>query len=263
MTTSQSLHPSAAPASTPAALRPTWKRRLALAVTGFLASTLPLVWGAGSLLQLVGGVEPEHRYHQLTGQGVLLAALWLVGPLTLVVAGWRGRRPAATAGLVHVGFVAATVLAGATIPGDGVRAVAGIVAVSAALLWWALPQRPRVSLARRTLDPVLGPVGLATAALYTPFVITQRTLQATKHDEHADLTHYFDMAWVGLVVVAVLLLAAVVRDGGRLAVVGGAASLVIGASGLILDITPVWSGGAAAIGVLAVLAGGFRSRRSS
>jgi hypothetical protein len=233
----------------PPVTRPSALRRVAVGLTGFLAGALPLMWGTGSLVELLTGQESEHRFHQLTGQGVLLAVLWLYGVGRLVVAGWRGRRPAPSAALAHLTFVAATLVTVAFVPGQGVVAVALIVAVTGALLWLALPQRPRLRL-RAALDPLLTPVALLGAALYTPFVLSERTLQATSHDEHAEMTHYFDMAWVCVVLVAVSVIAALFPAARRLGLLAGLGTVVVGATRLAFVGEPAWSLAAVTLGVV-------------
>jgi hypothetical protein len=251
----------AAPTSPrPSVPRPSLPRRLALAVTGVPALALPLVWGLGSLVELLTGHEADHRFHQVTGQGVLLGVLWALGPVALLLAGWRGRQPAAWAGPAHLAFVIATAVAAAFVPGDGVVPLAGVVVVTGALLWWALPVRPPVRGTVTGLDPVLTPVALVATALFAPYVLAQRTLQADRHDEHAAMTHYFDMAWVSLAVVALLLIAASCRGARPLTVPAGAGCLVIGSAGLLLlDHGTTWSAGVVALGV-AVLAAGRLQR---
>ena len=54
--------------------RPSRRRRAALVLSGVLVLALPLLWGLGSLVALLTGHEADHRFHQLTGEGVLLHA---------------------------------------------------------------------------------------------------------------------------------------------------------------------------------------------
>jgi hypothetical protein len=229
--------------------RPGRLRRTALVLAGVLAGALPTMWGLASLLELAGGNEPEHRFHQLTGQGLLLSFLWLYGVVRLAVAGWRGARPTTAAGLTHLAFVAGTVLCAATVSGQGVLFVAGVTVLTGGLLWLALPHRPGLRGALGGLDPLLTPLALLGAALYTPYVLAQRTLQATAHDSHADLTHYFDMAWVCTVVVLLACVAALAPRARELALPAGAGSLVIGLAGLAFTTSMLWS-------VLAIVLGG-------
>lgn len=239
-----------APTTAQAPARPSALRRSALAVTCVLAGALPLAWGTSSVVQLVTGTEPDHRFHQLTGQGVLLAVLWLGALLPLLAAGWRGRRPATAAALAHVALAIGAGLAGLLAPGNGGLLLAGIVVVTGVLLWLALPVRP--GRPAGGLDPLVAPVALAAAALYAPFVIDQAARQRAFADEHARMSHYFDMAWLGIVVVILLVAAALVPAARRLARVAGASSLVIGAARLAFTSDVTWSWLAAAVGVVAV-----------
>ena len=136
---------------------------------------------------LLTGFEPDHRFHQVTGQGVLTGMLWLAGLLPLVVAGWRGRRPSTAAGLQHLAFVAASVIAGLSVPGDGVVALALIIAVTGALVWAAsLPLRPRLRGAFGSLDPALAPVAALTAALYRALRARPACPAGASHDGRPD-----------------------------------------------------------------------------
>src|SRR4051794_41952267 len=83
-----------APPALPRTDRPSALRRTLLVASAVPACALPTLWGAGTVVELVTGAERDHLFHQLTGQGLLLSALWLGGLLPLVVAGWRGARPA-------------------------------------------------------------------------------------------------------------------------------------------------------------------------
>jgi hypothetical protein len=239
-----------APTPVETASRPSALRRSALALTGVAAGALPLAWGISSLVQLVTGAEPEHRFHQLTGQGVLLAVLWLGALLPLLVAGWRGRRPAPAAAVAHVALVVGVVIAGLLAPGNGGLLLAGIVVVTGGLIWLALPVRPGRPAAR--LDPLLAPAALAAAALYAPFVIDQAARQRAFADEHARMSHYFDMAWLGTLVVLLLVAAALIPAARRLALAAGASSVVIGLARLVFTSDGTWSWLAAAVGVVAV-----------
>jgi hypothetical protein len=258
MTATAAARPSLAAADAPT--RPTVLRRIALVAAALPACALPVVWGGGAAGMLLTGYENDHRFHQATGQGVLLGVLWLAGLLPLIVAGWRGRRPSTAAGLHHLAFVAVSAAAGLFVPGDGVVALAVIVAVTGALVWAALPLRPRLRGSLGSLDPALAPVAALTAALYAPFVLAQRALQGTSHDEHAQMTHYFDMAWVSLVLVALALVAAVGGSARRLAVWSSAGTLVVGAARLAFTGELVWSSAAIALGVVGTVVAVLRLR---
>ena len=77
-------------------------RRSLLVVSGLLACAVPAVFTANITRMLLTGVEPDHRFHQLTGQGEILFALWLLPILALLRAGWHGRRPSPAAGWAHL-----------------------------------------------------------------------------------------------------------------------------------------------------------------
>jgi hypothetical protein len=217
------------------------------------------VWGISTVGELMTGAERDHLFHQLTGQGLLLSALWLGGLLPLVVAGWRGRRPSAAAGLAALAVPVAAVLAAVLAPGNGGVVVAGITAVTVGLLWTALPRRPR--LGGLDVDPVLAPVALLTAALYVPFVVDQGALQRHSGDEHAAFSHYFDMAWVGGILVVLAVAAAVVPAARRLVLVAMTGTVLIGAARSLITPEVTWSLLATALGLLGAAAGGLRLAR--
>ncbi len=242
-----------------AAPRPTALRRAALVATGVLACATPTMWGAATVGQIVTGTESDHLFHQLTGQGLLLSALWLGGLVPLVVAGWRGRRPSAPAALAHLAVVAAAVVSAALAPGAGGAVVAAVALVTGVLLWTALPQRP--VLAVSGLDPVLAPLALASAALYAPYVLAEAALQRHSGDEHAEYAHYFDMAWIGLALVVLAVAAAVVPAARRLAPFAMVGTLWIGAARFLVTGESTWSVLAVGLGVVGALAAAARLAR--
>ena len=234
--------------------RPSWARRTAVAGTGAFACLAPTVWGIAVVLQLATGTEADHRFHQVTGQGLLLCALWLAGLLPLVRAGWRGTAPSAVT-LVQAALMAGSGLAiGLLAPSAGGGPVGGYAVVSLALLWAALPARPRLRGLRGQLDPVLAPVVLLAAALMTPFVIGEVHLQNTSGDEHADMAHYFDMAWVCVALVLVGALAAAVPAARRRALWLTGGLVVIGAARIAFTPNLTWSLVAVALGVVGTAA---------
>ncbi len=249
-------HPTT-PGTAPA--RPTALRRVALVGTGVLACLLPAVWGAGVVVELVTGAERDHLFHQVTGQGLMLSALWLGGLLPLLVAGWRGRRPSASAGLAHAAVVGGAAVAAAFAPGDGGALVAAIALVTGALVWTALPQRPEIRVSG--LDPVLAPLALAAAALYAPFVVSETALQRHAGDEHAQYAHYFDMAWISLALVLLALAAAVVPAARRTALVVALGTLWIGAARFLITHETTWSLLAVGLGVVGTAAVAARLAR--
>jgi hypothetical protein len=242
---------------------PARSRRAAVAGTGLLACLLPLVWGCATAVELATGVQADHRFHQVTGQGLLLSVLWLAGLVPLVRAGLRGRRPSTVSGMHHLAFLAATLTVAVLSPGDGIAGVAVGTAVLTALLWTALPLRPDLRAAGVGLDLLLVPLALLTTALLTPFVLGQVDLQHTLVDEHAELAHYVDMAWVSLAVIALGACAAVSSAARSLAVWSSGGLLVIGAARLAFTPDRTWSGLAVGLGATGVLLGLARLRATT
>jgi hypothetical protein len=238
--------------------RPTAARRAVVAATGLLACLAPTVWGIAVIGMLATGTEADHRFHQVTGQGLLLCALWLAGLVPLLGAGWRGRPPSAVA-VLQAGAVPVSALAvGVFAPGAGALPVACYAVVSTALLWAALPARPRLRPLAGALDPVLAPFTLLAAALLTPFVIGEVELQNTSGDEHAHMAHYFDMAWLSVALVLVALVATVLPAARRQALWTTCGLVLVGAARIAFTPNLTWSLLAIVLGVVgtaAVLAG--------
>jgi hypothetical protein len=237
-----------------AASAPGVGRRIALALATLLTAALPIVWGIGSVVDLLSGKESDHRFHQLTGQGVLLSALWLGGLVPLIVAGWRRRTPPTHSALHFLAFAAAVVVAGALAPGNGGAVLAVVVVLTGSLLWWAMPARPALRAALRDgvrLDPVLAPIGLLTAALLTPYILDQAALQRAMANEHAKLSHYFDMAWVSLTITYLAVAAGLLVAARRLMLWAAAGLLVLGAGALSFTDDRVWPVLAVVLGVVA------------
>jgi hypothetical protein len=236
-------------------------RRAALGVAGLLSSFLPLSFGISATLQLLTGTEADHRFHQVTGQGVLVCALWLAALAPLLLAGLRGRRPSTQTGLHLLAFLGATAVAGILAPEGGAWMVALVGLVTNGLLWLALPLRPRLRGAFDDgLDPVLAPVTLLMAALVTPFALDQADLQHAMGDEHAEMGHYFDMAWVVFVLVALTAAAALSASARRLAVLSTAGLVVVGAARTLFTPDVTWSVLAMALGSVGLLLAVLRSR---
>jgi hypothetical protein len=239
--------------SEPARRGPSVPRRAAVAVTGLLACALPVVWGCATAVELATGVQADHRFHQVTGQGLLLSALWLGGLVPLVRAGLRGRRPSTSAALHALAFLTATVLAAALVPAD-LGLVAVITAGTTGLLWLALPVRPRLRGAwSGGLDLALAPAALLTAALVAPFALGQADLQHAGADEHAELTHYVDMAWVVLAIAALAAVAALCGAARSLSVWASAGLVVTGAARAAFTPDVTWSSLAVALGTAGLL----------
>ncbi|GGB89970.1 hypothetical protein N798_03735 [Knoellia flava TL1] len=254
MTTTQLLSTSSAETAAVQVSRPGRGRRAAVGLTALLACALPTSFAVSITGMLVTGAEADHRFHQLTGQGLLLAALWFGGLVPLIRAGWRGVRPTATAGYLHLAFVGSGLVAAAVSAGGGARSLLAIVAGTGALLWAALPLRPRLR-ARVSLDPVLTPLALAVAALLVPFAVDQLQLQlATTTGYHAENPHLFDMAWVAVVLTVLALAGAVVPTVRGLFVWVGGGCALIGGAGLLLGESWVFSSAALVLGLAALVA---------
>jgi hypothetical protein len=232
---------SAATATVPlGTTRPPVRRRAAVAVTGAVAGVLPLVFTVNISRMLLTGLEPDHRFHQATGQGLVLTALWLGALVPLVRAGWAGRRPPLWAGLLHLVFVGTGLLLAVTAPGGGAPALMGIIAVPGALLWLALPRRPRLRTAVQ-VDPILAPVALLAAAVFTPYVVDQVGLQNAATGYHAQNPHFWDMAWMTLTLTVAALLGAVLPAARWLVTWLALGATVTGAAGLAFGEGTVWS----------------------
>ncbi|MBA2952460.1 hypothetical protein GON03_20780 [Nocardioides sp. MAH-18] len=216
-------------------------RRIAIGVAGSLAAALPTVWTVSMIRFLATGELSGHRYHQLTGQGLLLTTLWLLAVVPLIGAAWRGRRPSSAAGILHLAFVGTGAGCAAAATGGGAPALMVVVAVTGGLLWLALPRRPLLRLPVR-VDPVLMPLALVTGALCTPYVLDQIDLQNAASGHHAQNPHYFDMAWLVCTLVVIAVAAAAVPAVRRLGVLAGAGFAWTGAMGLLLDVDRTWSG---------------------
>jgi hypothetical protein len=229
--------------------RPSALRRTALVAAAVPALFLPTIWTVNISRMFLTGVESDHRFHQLTGQGLILTAMWLAALVPMVRAGWAGRRPPTTAALLHLTF--AGVAAGLAVfaSGGGAPFLATLIAITGVLVWAAIPVRPRLRGIVSGVDPVLAPLALVSAALYAPFVLDHIALQNAATGYHAQNPHYYDMAWVSVVMVLVAGLAAIVPAARKLALWTTIGTLVIGVAGLTLtDERVVWFGLAAALG---------------
>jgi hypothetical protein len=262
MNTTRTVSPPSTEAARTGSSRPGPVRRAVLVVAALLACALPTSFALSIGAMLLTGTEADHRFHQLTGQGLLLAALWLGALLPLVRAGWRGERPSTAAGYQHLAFVSVGLLAAAVSPGGGARALMAVVTVTGALLWAALPVRPRLR-ARVALDPVLTPLALAVAAVLVPFAVDQLQQQlATTAGYHAENPHLFDMAWVTLVLTVLALVGAAVPRARGLLTWAGGGCVVVGGGALVLGEPVTWSVMVLALGVLALVAPRLPSSRN-
>ncbi|MDT0212559.1 hypothetical protein Q9R29_01555 [Rothia sp. ARF10] len=254
MTTTQLLSTSSAETAAVQVSRPGRGRRAAVGLTALLACALPTSFAVTISWMLVTGSDSDHRFHQLTGQGLLLVALWLGGVLPLVRAGWRGVRPSTAAGYRHLAFVGAGAVAAVVSGGGGARFLLAIVAGTGALLWAVLPLRPRLR-TRVSIDPLLTPLALGISALLVPYAVDQLQQQlATTTGLHAENPHLFDMAWVTLVLTVLALAGAVVPSVRGLFTWVGGGCVLIGGAGLVLGEPVVFSSAALVLGVAALVA---------
>jgi hypothetical protein len=228
-------------------------RRAAVVVTGAVACLLPAVFTVNITRMLVTGVEADHRFHQATGQGLVLTALWLGALIPLVRAGWSGRRPPLAAGLLHLTFVLVGAALAVLSPGGGAPILMAIIAVPGALLWAALPRRPRLR-TRVQLDPLLAPVALFAAAVFTPFAIGQLDLQNAATGYHAQNPHYWDMAWMTVTLTVVALLGALLPAARRLVLWLAFGAVATGTAGLAFGEGTSWSLLVLGVGMVAGLA---------
>ncbi|MGN6613395.1 MAG: hypothetical protein ACTHLJ_16640 [Angustibacter sp.] len=230
--------------------RPSAMRRVTLAAATLVSCAMPVVFTANITRMLLTGVDAEHRFHQATGQGLVLFALWL-GPLIgMVRAGWQGRRPASALGWLHVLFVVTGLVCSAIAPGGGAPYLTGVIAVTGGLLWLALPHRPRLRVAVQ-VHPVFAPVALLGAAVLTPYAVTQLAAQnGVSAGYHAINPHLFDMGWMALCLVGCALVAALSPVLRGLMTWFAAGVCVTGAAGLAFGEPTVWSAVTLGVGVV-------------
>jgi hypothetical protein len=221
----------ATPVGVPAAdPRPSAVRRALLAGAGFLACALPLVFTVNLTRMLLVGELPGHRFHQLTGQGLILTTLWLAGLVPLLRAGWAGRAPRPSTVLLHAAFVATGVACTVAAPLGGAPFLLGVVLVTGLLVHAALPVRVRL----RDLEVRVAPAALTTslvlAAVSAPYVVEQLGLQRAATGHHAANPHFFDMAWLLSALVALALVSAFVVPGRSLLTGAAAGTGLTGAA---------------------------------
>ena len=240
------------PVTTTTSTRPSARRRVALVATGLLAVALPTVFMLNLSRMLLVGELPEHRFHQLTGQGLILCLLWLASVLPLVRAGWEGRRPGPATALMHLSFMVVGTAFAIAAPGGGAPFLMAVIDVTGVLVWLALPERPRLRGELR-VDPLLAPLGAALTAVSAPYAVAQVGLQNAAAGHHAQNPHYFDMAWFTTTLAVLVVLAALRVDVRRLAVWGGGAAGITGAVGVVLGEDLAWTVPALGLGALVVL----------
>ena len=238
------LHEDGLASSTPS--RP---RRVALVAAGLLSCVLPFVFTLNISRMLVVGELSEHRFHQLTGQGLLLFLLWFAGLVPLLRAGWRGSRPSTAAGLLHLTFVGVGLACSVAAPGGGAPFLTAVIAVTGALVWVALPARPRIRTGLR-VDPLLAPLALLMAALQTPYAVGQVALQNRAVGHQAQNPHFFDMAWLMMTVAVLGLLAAGIPAARRLSLWAAVVAGGTGAAGLALAEPMPWAVATLVLGLL-------------
>lgn len=238
--------------STTTQAAPSSVRRTGIAVAGVLAGLVPTVFGLNLTRMLLTGELADHQFHQLTGQGLILCALWIGGPLAIVRAGWTGRRPSTAAGLLHLSFALGGLVTAFFAPGGGLPLLMAPIVLTGLLVWAAVPLRPRLTGLVRQVDPVLTPIALLAAAFYTPYAVAQVGLQNVATGHHAQNPHFSDMAWTVVVLVVLAALGAVLPVARGLVAVTGAGSVVIGVGGLAFGEGTAWSLTALALGAVAL-----------
>ena len=247
--------------STTRVARPGRVRRALLAVVGVLTCAMPIIFTFNITRMLITGVESEHQFHQATGQGLILCALWLLPIVAMLRAGWQGRRPSTAAGYLHLVLIGAGLVCAAVAPGGGAPILMGIIAVPGALLWLVLPHRPQLR-GPVQIDPVLAPIALTGSALLLPYAVDQLALQNAATGYHAQNPHYFDMAWISLTLTSLAFLAALKPALRVLAGWFGAGLVVLGAAGIAFGESLTWSVAVLSLGLVST-ALGFVRRRST
>jgi hypothetical protein len=239
--------------------RPSAPRRIALAATGFLTLAVPVVFTVNIGRMLLTGVESSHQFHQATGQGLFLCAIWLGALIPLLRAGWSGRRPSTAAGYRHLALIACGAVCSVAAPGGGAPILVGLIAVTGALLWWAMPVRPSLRSVVQ-VDPVLAPVALLSAAFFTPYAIAQLGLQNAATGYHAQNPHFFDMAWMVVTLTVLAGLSALLPAVRSLMWWVAAGAVVLGVAGLAFGEPTTWSLLALGLGLVATAAAALRTR---
>jgi hypothetical protein len=238
-------------------------RRTALVASGILACAIPTMFAVNITRMLLTGIEADHRFHQLTGQGLILCALWVLPILALLRAGWQGRRPSPAVGWAHILLVVAGAGAAVVSQGGGAPILMAVVGIPGALVWASLPLRPRLRGALQ-VDPLLMPVALAASAALLPYAVDQLALQnAATTGYHSENPHFFDMAWISIVLAGYAVLSGLMAATRVLAVGFAGAMVWLGSAGLALGESTTWSASVLACGVLAAAASVVVRRRAS
>ena len=210
-------------------------RRAALAVTGFLACAVPVLFAVNLTRMLLVGELSDHRFHQLTGQGLLLVALWLGGLVPQLRAGWAGRAPSPSSVLLQLGFVGAGIACTVAAPLGGAPFLLGLIVVTGLLLQAALPVRARLRHLEVRVAPASLTASLVLAAVAAPYVVDQLGMQHAATGHHAANPHFFDMAWLVATFVVLGLLAASVVQARSLLRWAAGGVLMTGAAMVALD----------------------------
>lgn len=208
-------------------------RRAALVGAAVVGCAIPTVWTVNFVRMLATGELAEHRFHQLTGQGLLLTALWLGALVPMLVAAWRGRRPGAAPALLHLSFIGVGTACAVAAPQGGARELMAVIAVTGAVVWLALPRRARLR-TRVDVAPVSLALALLAGAVVAPYAVDQIALQHAATGLHADNPHFFDMAWLTLVLALVGLVGSLLPTARGLQAVGGAGLAATGVAMLAL-----------------------------
>ena len=248
--------------STPVAIepvrRPSRLRRAGLVAAGFLACALPAVWTISITRMLRTASSTSTASTSSPARGCCSprsgSAAWSAAPRRLVrpppVLGRRSAPP--------------------DLHGDRRRPRGRrprrrcarprrVVVVTGALLWLALPVRPRLRLPVQ-VDPLLTPLALVAAAVATPYVLDQVALQnaatGSPRAEPALLRH----GLAGHILVVVGILGAVLPAVRRLGIVAGAGLAWTGAMGVLLGADRPWTVAMLVLGVAMTVAAARRGR---
>jgi hypothetical protein len=188
------------------------RRRLRPVAYGLAFLLFPLPWFVATVGRSISGPDlGSHRVHDLTGAGVALCGVWLAGLLVSLV------RPRYVAALQQVLVVIAALAIAEAITGE-MYALPIILGVPVALVVLAQPDRRALFTKGQGLSPVLAPLALIAAIPLARYAADQGVLQhdAVVGDPHAKMSHYTDMAWVGVLIPLLGLLAAVRTAGWRI-----------------------------------------------
>ena len=262
MTSITGSEPTIAHPSTTTVDPPSRGRRAALAVVAVLNCALPTIFTINLTRMLLTGELSVHRFHQATGQGLILCALWLLPILAMLRAGWQGRRPSTAVGYLHLVLIVAGSVCTAVAPGGGAPFLVGIIAVTGALLWLALPLRPQLR-GPVQIDPLLAPIALTGSALLLPYAVDQLSLQNAATGHHAQNPHFFDMAWISVTLTCIGFLAALKPALRALAGWFAAGLVVLGVAGITFGESLTWSAAVLVLGLVAAVTPRIARRQSA